>query len=258
MLAVRPYETEAGRTDAVYQTWLQRLAKYLETRPPTDALAAELGRAAADLAAVPQDRSQPRPKIGIVGEIYVRHHTQANNNLIVELERFGAECVLSGFSEWMYYTNYLRKKEARGDWEVRTWLDGVLKDHVMRRTHKQLSVPFEPILGKFSEPTTEEVLALAEPYIHPTFQGEAILSIGKMIELAHHGCHGVVNVGPFSCMPSTIVAGVLKRVAETLHSMPTMTISYDGQQDPMQETRLEAFLYQARSYQRSREAVAAV
>jgi hypothetical protein len=30
--------------------------------------------------------------------------------------------------------------------------------------------------------------------------------------------------------------------------MPLLSISYDGQQDPMLSTRLEAFLYQARAY----------
>ena len=31
--------------------------------------------------------------------------------------------------------------------------------------------------------------------------------------------------------------------------MPTLSVSYDGQQDPMLQTRLEAFIYQARTYQ---------
>ena len=79
---------------------------------------------------------------------------------------------------------------------------------------------------------------------------EAVLSIGKMIEFCHQGCHGVINVGPFSCMPSTIVDAVMKKVTPALEEMPTLTVSYDGQQDPTLRTRLEAFLYQARAYQR--------
>ena len=251
VLAIRPYETEPGRTDAVYRLWRDRLAAFLETAPATKALADQLQRAVADLVAVPVDRSQPRPRIGIVGEIYVRHHPLANNQLIARLERFGAECLLAGFSEWMYYTNWTRKLEARQRRQWRTWLTGLIKDHTMRRTHRRLSAPFEPILGKFHEPTAEEVLDLAEPYIHRSFQGEAVLSVGKMIEMARHGCHGLVNVGPFSCMPSTIVAGVMKHLASRLGDLPMLSLSFDGQQDPTLDTRLEAFLHQARTYQRS-------
>lgn len=251
VLALRPYETEPGRTEAVYQAWRDRLAAFLESNPSTEALAHELQKAVADLLAIPVDRSQPRPRIGIVGEIYVRHHPLANNQLILRLEQFGAQCLLAGFSEWMYYTNWTRKLEARQRRQWRTWLTAVLKDHTMRRTHRRLSVPFEPILGKFHEATTEEILDLAEPYIHRSFQGEAVLSVGKMIEMARHGCHGLVNVGPFSCMPSTIVAGVMKHLAARLGDLPMLSLSFDGQQDPTLDTRLEAFLHQARTCQRS-------
>lgn len=251
VLAIRPYETEPGRADAVYQSWRDRLAAFLETAPTTEALARQLEYAVADLLAVPVDRRQPRPRIGIVGEIYVRHHPLANNQLIRRLERFGAECMLAGFSEWIYYTNWTRKLEARQRRQWRTWFTAVLKDRAMRRTHRRLSVPFEPILGKFQEPTAEEILDLAEPYIHPSFQGEAVLSVGKMVEMARHGCHGVVNVGPFSCMPSTIVAGVMKHLASRLGDLPMLSLSFDGQQDPTLDTRLEAFMHQAQTYQRS-------
>jgi len=253
VLAIRPYETEPGRTDTTYRAWRDRLAEFLETAPSTEALARELEKAVADLLAVPVDRSQPRPRIGIVGEIYVRHHPLANNQLIARLERFGAQCMLAGFSEWMYYTNWTRKLEARQRRQWRTWLTGVLKDHTMRRIHRRLNVPFEPILGKFHEATAEEILDLAEPYIHRSFQGEAVLSVGKMIEMARHGCHGLVSVGPFSCMPSTIVAGLMKQLTVRLGDLPMLSLSFDGQQDPTLDTRLEAFLHQARTYQRSTE-----
>ncbi len=41
----------------------------------------------------------------------------------------------------------------------------------------------------------------------------------------------------------------MKKVATDIGEMPTLSISYDGQQDPTLHTRLEAFIYQARAYQ---------
>jgi predicted nucleotide-binding protein (sugar kinase/HSP70/actin superfamily) len=75
-----------------------------------------------------------------------------------------------------------------------------------------------------------------------------------MIEFCHAGCDGVVNVMPFTCMPSTIVASLTKRIASDLGGMPILSISYDGQQDPTLTTRLEAFVYQADSFRKHRSA----
>ena len=248
-LAIRPYELEAGRTDEVYGRWRRQICRVIEAGPSIGRLAGQMTRAADDFAAIPADRSRRRPLIGVVGEIYIRHHSFANNDVLRQLERIGAETTLAGFPEWMYYTNWIRKGEARRDRKLRSWLTNFLEDVVMRKSHRRLCAAFEPLLGPIQEPPIEELIEMASPYLHPSFQGEAILSIGKMIELCRHGCAGVVNVMPFTCMPSTIVGGVMNRLTAALGDMPTLSISYDGQQDPMLQTRLEAFIYQARAYQ---------
>jgi predicted nucleotide-binding protein (sugar kinase/HSP70/actin superfamily) len=85
--------------------------------------------------------------------------------------------------------------------------------------------------------------------MHPSFEGEAILSIGKAIDFVRQGASGLVNTMPFTCMPGTIVNAVLKRCREDHHNVPLLTIAYDGQQDGNTKTRLEAFVYQVRHYQ---------
>jgi len=192
--------------------------------------------------------SRPRPRIGVVGEIYVRFHSFANNDLIRRLEQLGAEVSLASFPEWHYYTNWVRMNDARRGGNFRQWLVNYQKDVVQHRRQRRLATPFEELLGPLAEPPTAELLKLAEGYLNPNLKGgDAVLSIGKMAEMCGDGCHGVINVMPFSCMPSTVVDGLLKQLTEAL-GRPAMSISYDGQQDPMLETRLEAFLYQARTF----------
>ena len=249
LLAIRPYETRTGQADQVYRRWGSKLCDLIETRPTVAQVVDLVSQSAAEFAAVSVDRSQPRPRIGIVGEIYVRNHTLANNDLIRQLERLGAETALATFSEWMFYTNYVRMRQAKEALAPRQWITNFIQDRFQQKWHRQFSEPFEPLLGSLEEAPIKEILRLAEPFIHPSFDGEAVLSVGKTVEFCHHGCHGVVVVMPFGCMPSTIVAGVMKKVTATLGEMPTLAISYDGQQDPMLQTRLEAFIYQARAYQ---------
>jgi predicted nucleotide-binding protein (sugar kinase/HSP70/actin superfamily) len=254
-LAVRPYEKQSGQTENIYQEWVQRLSAVIETRPSEEELVAQLSWAVTEFGGVAVDRSRPRVRIGIVGEIYVRHHDYANNYIVRQLEQLGAETMLSGFPEWHFYTNWIRLDQARRGRNLRHWMVNSLQDYFQRKRHRRLSIPFEPLLGRIEELPIKTILGMAEPYLHPSLRGgEAVLSVGKMVEWFHEGYHGAINVMPFSCMPSTIVDGVLKRLTASLDQMPLLSISYDGQQDPMLRTRLEAFLYQARSYQ-ARKAV---
>ncbi len=94
----------------------------------------------------------------------------------------------------------------------------------------------------------EHTIGAASPYLHDSFEGEAILTVGKAVEYYHDGFSGVINVMPFTCMPGTIVNALLKRCREDLDQIPVITFSYDGQRQSNIDTRLEAFLYQVRQY----------
>jgi predicted CoA-substrate-specific enzyme activase len=249
-LAIRPYERSCGQTDAVYEACGDALCKRLESRPRLGTLVDFMAGAAQQFAAIPADRSPRRPRIGVVGENYVRHHRFANNDLVRHLERLGAEVTVASFFEYQYYMNWFRRKEAWTQGSPRHWLSNYLQDRVQRRIHARLAGPFTPLLGPLHEPETTVLLDLAAPYLPSWFNaGEATMTIGKTIELCHQGCQGVINVMPFSCMPSTVAQSMLKKVAPALRGMPALTIAYDGQQDPTLETRLEAFLAQARMCQ---------
>ncbi len=250
-LKLRAYEAESGETDSVYQACLDDLCRLIETDPKEDQIAALMERIAPRFGQI-ETSQQDKPRIGVVGEIYVRCHDFANNNVVRQLESIGAEAALASFSEWMYYTNVTRKWAARRSGSWREWIQNSLKDRVQHKIERRLAQPFERLFGPLAEVSVWHVLELARPYIHESFEGEAVLSVGKTIEFCHEGCDGVVNVMPFTCMPSTIVSGVLKKVSADLGGMPTLSISYDGQQDPTLHTRLEAFVHQARAFRRLR------
>ena len=84
----------------------------------------------------------------------------------------------------------------------------------------------------------------SRPYIHNSLEGEAILSVAKIAEFFHEGFAGVVNVMPFSCMPSTIVSSITPLLSRDCQNMPILNISFDGSEDAILQTRLEAFFEQ--------------
>jgi len=246
-LALRPYELQPGSVDEVYKMCLQRICAAIEKGQDLQEVMAFCGR---QFEQISVDRSQPKPWIGIVGEIFVRSHPFSNQNIVRELEALGAQVSLCGFAEWLYYTNFTRSRTAMRERDLKGYLSNRLKDHIQHRIEQNYARPFLQLLGQLAEDDVTKTLRLAEPYMHDSFEGEAILSIGKTVEFAHAGADGVVNVMPFTCMPSTIVSALMKKVQKDLHGMPALSISYDGQEQATTETRLEAFVYQARVFQK--------
>ena len=80
-----------------------------------------------------------------------------------------------------------------------------------------------------------------------SFEGEAILSVGKAIDFIEKGASGIINVMPFTCMPGTVSAAIL-RLVQKKYDVPIINVAYDGQGLTNIDTRLEAFMYQVREH----------
>ncbi|MFA5865116.1 MAG: acyl-CoA dehydratase activase [Phycisphaerae bacterium] len=249
LLAIRPYEIVPGETENTYRYYVDSVVRGIDEGRDNSDLLAIMQEAAKAFGKIKTDRSVIKPHIGIVGEIYVRSHVFSNDYLVQRLEALGARCSVASFAEWMYYTNFTRKRSAWREGQWRSFVLNWLKDRVQKKMDHRLAMPFAELIPEVIEPTVEEVMELAAPYIHDSFEGEAVLSVGKMIEFHHIGTDGVVNVGPFTCMPSTIVSSVMKKLTTDMEGMPAITLTFDGQGDPTLDTRLEAFVDQARSFQ---------
>ncbi|MBN1846046.1 MAG: hypothetical protein JW810_10210 [Sedimentisphaerales bacterium] len=252
LLRLRPYERETGSADAAYHECLDVIVSAIERGVSENELAEVMAQCGRTMAQVAVDRTPLKPRITVVGEIYVRSHVFSNDNVVRKLEALGAEVDQAGFLEWLYYTNHTRKLMARRwkDWGL--FLQNLLKNHVQHKVEKKLARPLEALFGPLAEHKVTEVLEEAGPYIHESFEGEAILSIGKIVETARHGAAGAVNTMPFTCMPSTVVSGISRQVSADFGGLPILNISYDGQQDPTLPTRLEAFMHQVRTYYQER------
>ncbi len=248
LLAIRPYEITPGETDTTYKYYIDLVTRTIEDGSSETELVSVMREAARTFTKIKTDRSIHKPHIGIVGEIYVRSHVFSNDYLVQRLETLGARCSLSSFAEWMYYTNFTRKRTSIRERQFGSFFYNWLKDRVQKKMERRLALPFVDLIPEVIEPPVEEVMELSAPYIHDSFEGEAVLSVGKMIEFHHLGTDGVVNVGPFTCMPSTIVSAVMKKLAVDLNGMPAITITFDGQGDPTLDTRLEAFVDQSRAF----------
>lgn len=250
ILRLRPFAAEPAEAQTVYDRSLQRWVKAVENHSSLSRLSELMASIADEFAAVKLDEKLRKPRIGIVGEIYVRSHPFANMNLIARLEELGAACDLAPLAEWIYYTNFTRSRMARRTGWLRDLFTNAVQDYFQHKIEKILARPLEQRFGKLAEGPIEHVIELAQPYLHESFEGEAILTIGKAIEYHHNGFGGVINAMPFTCMPSTVVATQSMRVSADCGNMPILNLSFDGQEDATLTTRLEAFVGQVAARQK--------
>jgi predicted nucleotide-binding protein (sugar kinase/HSP70/actin superfamily) len=245
LLETRPYEKEKGKTDQVYQESLKKLC---EAILHGEDLEEALQKSIQGFNQIELDGLGSKPLIGIVGEIFVRLNRFANENVIQKIEQFGGEAWIAPLTEWILYVNTIAKKRSLKKKSFSNLLKVFLTDYYQKKDEHHLEKIFKGHLKNFGEPKTRSIFKKAKPYIDSSFEGEAILSVGKTIDFAKRGASGIVNIMPFTCMPGTIVSTLLKRYQEENNNIPILNMAYDGQEQTNTLTRLEAFMYQAKEF----------
>jgi predicted CoA-substrate-specific enzyme activase len=240
----RPYEKKKGSTDELYKTYREKLFRTLKDNSVD--IEKVLQDIRKDFGSIPLQK-QEKPLIGVIGEIFVRSHKFSNENLIKKVEALGGEVWLAPVEEWLYYVNYMGLTKAFMKKDIPSILNFVLKRHVQKKIEHKCAHHFEGFLKTLHEPETKKIIDMAAPYVHKSFEGETILSIGKTMDLIEKGASGIINAMPFGCMPGTIVTAMLRGVNRD-YGIPCMSIPYDGTESSTIEIQLEAFIDQAKNY----------
>lgn len=248
----RPYEINKGETDQVYEESLNRVVAAMEAGGGKHLVKA-MHWVGKQFEMIRVDFSDPRPMIGIVGEIYLRYNKHVNLDLPRQVEQAGGEVQIAGITEWLYYTNWTYIRDARIFRNAKRFVKMQISDAYQRHLEHMLLKPVEHLLKYPHDPNVDELMANLAPYYHSDLHSEAILSMGSAIYFGKIGFHGLLNVMPFSCMPGTITAGIAPRMRADLDNIPWLDISYDAQEGTNIKTRLEAFMYQAAQFQRRKK-----
>jgi len=246
MNEIRPYEVNKGESDRARLQGLRMLERCVE-RGGEDLLRV-MREIKEMMEQIKVDRSQKKPVIGVVGEIFLRSNRFSNKDVVRMIEKFGGEVWVAPLSEWLFYTNFCYKEKSLNNKKYLDYLKAYIKNKVQKHDEHELMEIFYDSLRNNREPTTEELLDNSYSYLPSSVGGEAILSIGKAIDFIRKGISGMVNVMPFTCMPGMIVTAISKRLREDLNSIPWINLSYDGQEDIQTQKRIEAFIYQAKQY----------
>jgi len=263
---VRPYEKQEGMADECIERATHAMADAFEQygfRKKFERILDKLAEIIQEGKKVIDTGIPQKPLVGIVGEIYLRTHVQANQDVIRLLEKHGAEVVNASIAEWVNYTTYDRMREAKIGLRlslkqlrvsrIRDSLKKILSYGVdlsyQQYRQDQVYKRVKPLLDLAEDHRIHHLdRILGEEKIYSFDVGtEACLSIPGILEYVHQGYNGVVNVYPFTCMPSTITSSIIRPIMNQ-KKVPYLDTPYDGSFQPGREAAIRTFMYQAQQH----------
>ena len=245
VLATRPYEINPGSADALCDYWIKKLRERI-TKANIFQYSKYIKNIIDDFDNLPVDKSKPRPRVGVVGEIYVKFHPSANNNINELIEKEGGEVVTSGLLDFFLYCamdSTYRAKHLDG-----TWLSGFFGS-LAREALELYRLPYAKAVAasKNFDPLQRmtKVAKEAAHFIDLGNQcGEGWFLTGDMIDLIEKGAKQVVCLQPFGCLPNHVSGkGMVKTLSEAYPDVRIAAIDYDpGSSAVNQANRLKLLL----------------
>lgn len=234
LLRVRPYEVTPGSADALYQRWETAIREFFTCGGYSPSLQRHLTyrkiarQVVADFVALPR-RPGRRDRVGIVGEILVKFHPDANNEVIRVVEAEGCEAVVPGLAafilngmataDWNWQT-YGIKTGRRGRNLVRRFLEWYQRPVVDALTEGRIfdaPIPIMELADKASQ-----VVSLGNQ------AGEGWLLTAEMVELIETGTPNIICTQPFACLPNHVTGkGVFRELRRRYPQANIVGVDYD-------------------------------
>lgn len=241
---VRPYERIEGSADLLYEKWAERCKESIRSGNHR-LFKHNLKNIIEDFDHL-EINDIKKPRVGLVGEILVKFHPTANNNIVEVVEKEGAEAVMPDLIDFFLYT-------AHGANFKHRYLAGSLMSKVISNL---------AILGiEFYRKDMKRYLAASSRFKAPSgifhLAGKAskVLSLGnlagegwfltaEMIELIEEGAANIVCMQPFACLPNHVTGkGMIKALKMKFPKANIVPVDYDpGASEVNQLNRIKLML----------------
>lgn len=248
---VRSYEVNKGAADAMIEKWVKELSNQFKHRKgyTPKGMEKNLRAIVEDFNTIPLNKEN-KTKVGIVGEIYVKYSSMANNDLEEFLVEQDCEVMVPGVMGFMmfkidnriedinlYGGNAAKKKAIQALMRYCEMLEGALHDAVAKYSDFMPPARYAHI-----KELIKGVVGLGNK------MGEGWLLTAEMLELAESGYGNIICAQPFGCLPNHIVGkGMIRKIKEIYPFANIVPIDYDpGATKVNQENRIKLMLSVAR------------
>lgn len=244
----RPYEAKPGSANALYDKWNEEIQKRLKSM--------SFSTYHRIIRAIVKDFDSldllplKKPRVGLVGEILVKFHPTANNDIFNTIEEEGAECVVPDLADFLFYTfatgiyrheKLSFPKKTKRNAKLLVWAMELYRKRIKKELSK--SRRFNPPLSiyKMME-SVDDIVQLGN------ITGEGWFLTAEMIELIHDGVPNIACVQPFACLPNHVTGkGMIKELRRRYPESNISAIDYDpGASEVNQLNRLKLLLANAK------------
>ena len=243
----KPYETTKGESTALVNDWTTKIADELSKGKGVSFSAIKN-----NMQAITDDFDKvkinkvPRVKVGIVGEIYVKFSSLANNDLEQFLYEQGCEVMVPGLLGFIYYCidNIIQDVNLYGGSGAKKKIAEMILNFALKyeKCINDVQNNTKNFIGYANYKTAKE---LSHDVIGIGCKmGEGWLLPAEMLELIHNGFENIICAQPFGCLPNHIAGkGMIRKIREKYPNANIVPIDYDpGATKVNQENRIKLML----------------
>ncbi|MCH5277358.1 MAG: 2-hydroxyacyl-CoA dehydratase [Desulfovibrionaceae bacterium] len=226
---VRPYELKPGSALRLAGEWSER-ARLNVAEGSLFRCYRNIRRMIRDFDALPLRDIARKPRVGLVGEILLKFHPDANNSAVEVIEAEGGEAVMPDLLDFFlygFYDDIFRYRSLSGKrrqaFISNLALHFVLSLRLPLRAMLRRSARFDPPLSfRTLRAQVNGLISLG----HQT--GEGWLLTAEMMELLNSGVSNILCMQPFGCLPNHITGkGVLKELKRRYPNANIAAVDYD-------------------------------
>ena len=244
---VRPYEATPGSANALYEKWNGKILQKMQ-HLNTFTYHKIIRGIVKDFDSLPLLPIK-KPRVGVVGEILVKFHPTANNDIFGTIEREGAECVVPDLADFFFYsfsTGIFRHeqlafpKKTKDNAKRLVWGLELFRNYMKKQLKK--SRRFDPPSSIYDlMKGVDDIVQLGN------ITGEGWFLTAEMVELINEGVPSIACVQPFACLPNHVTGkGMIKELRRRFPEANISAIDYDpGSSEVNQLNRLKLLLSNA-------------
>lgn len=244
LYATRPYEAVPGSANALYDKWV-KIANDNVANGKMKVFKKNVSQIVKEFDELPL-LDIKKPRVGVVGEILVKYHPNANNDVVSIIEQEGGEAVVLDLTDFLLYGMYSKQfnyEKLSGSYA--TMMGNKAAIGVLEYYRKPLRKALRAS-KRFHEPLHIEDIALkASEVISVGNQcGEGWLLTGEMVDLIDDGVENIICMQPFACLPNHVTGkGMMKPLRKRNPLANIAAIDYDpGASDVNQLNRIKLMM----------------
>ena len=243
----RPYEIEAGKTDQLVGLWVDNISKqFRASRGYTlREMRENFKNIIRSFAAIPR-RKEKKVRVGVVGEIYVKYASFANNGLEKFLAEQGCEVMVPGLLGFLMFKvdariqDFLIYGGSRVKYLVATKLLNYLEkiEQVFMESVEKFSDFMQLSAYQDTKEPMKGLIGLGNR------MGEGWFLPAEMVELIVHGYENIICTQPFGCLPTHVCGkGMIHKIKDRYPGANIVPVDYDpGATRVNQENRIKLML----------------